>query len=86
MANADTDDWSIVRGAGVPLLALPIVWLSGGNEHRRTRGPVDLRGLPVRFELAAGIRTGARGRELLMDASIGAAMGVAIFALRADLE
>ncbi len=82
-----THDWSIVRGAGVPLLALPIVWLLGGATSTAVLAALwTCVACLVLFELAAGIRTGARGRELLMDASIGAAMGVAIFALRVILK
>ena len=80
-------DWPIVRGAGVPLAALAIAWAAGAA--RETGVTVALcsgiAGL-IAFELLAGVRARASGGELALDAGVGAALGIAIIALKIVLH
>ncbi len=76
-------DWSIVRGASVPLLALLLAWAAGANE---TTG-IDVAvwttiACLVVFELLAGLRARSTPREFVFEATVGAAMGLAILALK----
>ncbi len=77
-------EWAIIKGAALPLLVLLIGWAAGATQQTAADAAVwtAVGGL-VAFELAAGIRTGASGRELVLDGVVGAAMGLGILALRA---
>ncbi len=80
-------DWAIVRGASPPLLALLISWAVGaGQETAVTAALWTTVGSLVVYELAAGLRAKARPAELLLEASVGAAMGVGVLALRVILH
>ncbi len=80
-------DWSIVRGASAPLLALLVAWAAGASQETAVTVGVwtAVAGLIV-FELAAGIRSRAKPVELVLELLVGATMGLAILALRALLH
>jgi hypothetical protein len=80
-------DWAIARGAGVPLVALVVAWGTGASQQTAVTAAVwtAVASLVV-FELAAGIRSRAGPVELVLEALVGATMGVAILALRALLH
>lgn len=80
-------DWSIVRGASVPLLALLVAWAAGAEQTTAVGAAVwTAVGSLVAFEVAAGIRSRARPTELVLEVIVGSAMGLAILALRALLH
>ncbi len=85
--HALLDEWAIVRGAAIPLLALLIAWAAGASQE--TGVTVALWSVVVSlvaFELIAGLRSRSSARELALEVGVGIAMGVAILALRALLH
>jgi hypothetical protein len=82
-----TQDWSIVRGASLPLLALLFAWATGADQTAGVTAAVWVAAVGlIGFELAAGIRSRAKPFELLVEVCVGAGMGLAILALRAILH
>lgn len=80
-------DWSIVRGAGLPLLALLVAWAVGAPQTTAvTAGVWAVVASLVAFELAAGVRSKAKPVELAFDVSAGTALGLGILVLRVLLH
>jgi signal transduction histidine kinase len=80
-------DWAIVKGAGVPLLALLVAWAVGASQAAAvTAGVWTAVGGLIAFEVAAGIRSRAKPAELVLQVAVGVTMGLAILALRALLH
>jgi len=87
LARALARDWAIVRGATLPLLALLLAWvarapLATGVSAALWSAVASL----IAFELFAGIRSHATARELALDVSVGAVMGIAILLLKIILH
>jgi hypothetical protein len=76
-------DWSIVRGALLPLLALLIAWAVGVGEAAGVNAAIwtAIASL-IAFELLAGVRARSTPRELTLECTVGVAMGLAILALK----
>ncbi len=76
-------DWSIVRGASVPLLALLVAWAAGASQTTGVDVAVwsAIVSLVV-FELLAGLRAGSTPKEFTLEGGVGVAMGLAILALK----
>jgi hypothetical protein len=83
LGRALAHDWSIVRGACIPLLALLIAWAAGATETTGINVAVwaAIVSLIV-FELLAGLRAGSSPRELALEGGVGVAMGLAILTLK----
>jgi hypothetical protein len=84
LARGLAHDWSIVRGAFVPMLTLLLAWAAGASQG--TAGDAAVWATVVSlivFELLAGVRTGSSAKELVLEGAVGAAMGTAILALKA---
>jgi signal transduction histidine kinase len=80
-------DWSIVRGASLPLLALLVAWAAGASQAEAvTAGVWAVVASLIAFELAAGIRSKARPAELAFDVSAGTTLGLGILVLRVLLH
>jgi hypothetical protein len=87
LGRALAHDWPIVRGAALPLAVLGISWATGAGQRTGVNAATwSAIASLVAFELIAGVRAHARGRELALDAGVGAAMGVAILALKIVLR
>lgn len=85
--NTFVQDWSIVRGASVPLSALLVAWAVGASQETAVAvGVWTAAASLIVFELAAGMRSRARPVELALEVLVGATMGLAILALRALLH
>jgi hypothetical protein len=87
LARALAHDWAIIRGAMAPLAVLAIAWAAGAAQQTAVTAAlwstiVSL----VAFELIAGIRAHASPRELALEGAVGAAMGLAILALKIVLH
>jgi hypothetical protein len=87
LADALAHDWAIIRGAALPLVVLAIAWAAGAAQQTAVTAAlwstiVSL----VAFELIAGVRAHASPRELVFEGAVGAAMGVAILALKIVLH
>jgi hypothetical protein len=80
-------DWAIVRGAAIPLLVLALAWAAGATLETAVNAALGATvATLIAFELIAGIGSQATGRELILDVSVGAAMGVAIVTLKVLLH
>lgn len=80
-------DWSIVRGAGLPLLTLFVAWIAGASQTTAvTAGVWVVVGSLIAFELAAGVRSKAKPVELAFDVSAGTTLGLGILILRVLLH
>ncbi len=83
LARALGREWSIVRGASIPLLTLLIAWAAGASETTGVDAAVwaAIASL-VMFELFAGLRARSTPRERVLEAAVGATMGLAILVLK----
>lgn len=80
-------DWSIVRGAGLPLLVLLVAWAVGAPQTTAvTAGVWAVVASLIAFELAAGVRAKAKPIELAFDVSVGTTLGLGILVLRVLLH
>jgi len=80
-------DWAIVRGAAIPLVVLALAWAAGATLETAVNAALGATvATLIAFELIAGIGSQAKGRELMLDVSVGAAMGVAIVTLKVLLH
>jgi hypothetical protein len=80
-------DWSIVRGAGLPLLALLVAWAVGATQTTAvTAGVWAVVASLIAFELAAGVLSKAKPIELAFDVSAGTTLGLGILVLRVLLH
>jgi hypothetical protein len=80
-------DWSIVRGASAPLLALLVAWAAGASLQTAVGAGVWTAAVSlVVFEVAAGLRSHAKPAELTLEVLVGATMGLALLVLRALLH
>jgi hypothetical protein len=80
-------DWTIVRGATAPLLALLVAWAIGANQETAVTAGVWTAAVSlVGYEVAAGLRSHAKLPELTIEVVVGATMGLALLALRALLH
>ena len=87
LGRALADDWAIMRGAALPLAVLAIAWAAGVAQQTGVTAALwsTIASL-VAFELIAGIRSQASPRELALEGAVGAAMGIAILALKIVLH
>jgi hypothetical protein len=80
-------DWSIARGASLPLLTLLVAWATGASQSTAVTAAVwTVVASLIAFEIAAGVRSRAKPVELVLEVLVGATMGLAILALRALLH
>jgi hypothetical protein len=87
LARALGHDRAIVRGAALPLAALAIGWIAGATQQTSVTAALwSAVASLVAFELIAGVRAHASTRELAFEGCVGAAMGIAILALKVILH
>jgi len=87
LGRALAHDVAIVRGAAIPLLAVLIAWGAGAASETAVTIALWCSVATVAgFNLAAGIRAGARRGELALELLVGVAMGGAIVALKVLLH
>ncbi len=79
-------EWAIMPGAAIPLLALLIAGVAGASLQTAENVAIwtSVASIIV-LEVGAGINAGARGTELVLDATVGAILGGSILALKAIL-
>jgi hypothetical protein len=87
LARALAHDRAIIRGAALPLAVLAVCWAAGAAQQTAVTAALwtTIASL-IGFELLAGLRARASPRELALEAGVGAAMGVAILALKIVLH
>ncbi|HEX4110007.1 MAG TPA: hypothetical protein VHX88_17865 [Solirubrobacteraceae bacterium] len=77
----------ILAGAALPLAAVLIAWAAGAGLGSAISAAVWIAGgTIVVIEIAAGVRAKLSGRELVLQALLGAALGVLVLALRLVLH
>ena len=77
-------EWAVVRGAGIPLLALLIAAAAGADRETGVTIAVWSAAISLAtLELVAAARAGGSRGELAVEAAIGVAMGLAIIVLKA---
>ena len=77
----------ILIGASVPILAVLIAWVAGADlSSGITTGLWAVAAAIVVIEVIAGVRARLSGRELLLQATLGAALGLLVLALRLVLH
>jgi hypothetical protein len=87
LARALGHDWAIMRGAALPLAVLAIGWAAGAALQTSVTAALwSAVASLVAFELLAGVRSRATPRELALEGCVGAAMGIAILALKIILH
>ena len=87
LGRALVHDWAIMRGAALPLAVLTIGWAVGAAQQTAVSAALwSAVASLVAFELVAGVRSHASPRELAFEGAAGAAMGVAILALKIVLH
>lgn len=87
LARALAHDWPLLRGASIPLLALLLTAALGASRATAVSAAVWASAASIAlFELIAGLRSHAERRELVLEVSVGIAMGVAILALKIVLH
>ena len=87
LGRALAHDWSLIRGAAIPLFALVIAWLAGARQETAVTVALwsAIASLVV-FELIAGLRSRASAGELVLEVGVGLAMGMGILALKIILH
>ena len=80
-------DWSLIRGAAIPLLALLVAWGAQASQETGVNAALwtTVASL-VLFELIAGIRAHSTASELTLEVLGGMAMGLGILALKVVLH
>jgi len=80
-------DWALVRGATIPLLALVCGWIAGAAQQTSVTAALWTCVVwLIALELVAGVRSRASTGELALQTGAGAAMGLAILALKVLLH
>lgn len=80
-------DWSIVRGAALPLGALAVSWATGAGQETAVDWALwSVVASLVVFEAIAGLRSRAAPSELAVEVAVGATMGLAVLALKIILH
>ncbi len=87
LGRALAHDWSLIRGAAIPLIALALAWISGAEQETAVTAALwSAVASLVLFELIAGLRSRASAGELVLELAVGLTMGVAILALKIILH
>ncbi len=80
-------DATLIRGAAVPLIVLSVAAVAGASQETAVTLAVwSVVIALVAFELLAGVRAGAGPKELAIETAFGAAMGLAVLALKIILH
>jgi hypothetical protein len=87
LGRALHDEATILVGAVLPLLALLVCWAFDAALETGVEAALWICvGSLIAFELVAGIRARSTPRELVFEVGVGAAMGLAIVALKVLLH
>jgi hypothetical protein len=87
LGRALAHDWTIVRGAAIPLLALLLAWALGAARETAVNAALwSTVASLIAFELLAGVRSRATRGELALEGCVGILMGLAILALKVLLH
>lgn len=80
-------EWPLVAGAAIPLGTLALAWATGASRATGVSAALAASvAAVIALELLAGIRARASAGELVLDACVGTALGVAILLLKVVLH
>jgi hypothetical protein len=83
LARALGHDWTLVRGAAIPVLVLLVCWLTGASQSTGVTAALwSVVASLIALELIAGLRSRVTAWELTLDIGVGATLGVGILALK----
>jgi hypothetical protein len=86
LRQALVDDWSIIRGATLPLLVLLVAWVVGADPRSGLDAALwSAIASLVALELLAAARAGARGRTLVFEGLLAGVIALGIVALKVIL-
>jgi hypothetical protein len=87
LSRALAHDWTLIRGAGIPLAVILIAWATGASQATAINAALwSVVASLIVFELVAGMRTRLTRGELAVEAGVGLFMGLGILALRIILH
>jgi hypothetical protein len=83
LVRALAHDWTLVRGAAIPIGVLLVAWVTGASQATGVTAALwsVIASLLV-LELIAGIRSRVTRRELALELGVGVALGVGILAMK----
>jgi hypothetical protein len=85
--SAVVNELAILAGAALPLLALILAGIAGAKlSTALAAGLWTSVTLVVLVEFVAGVRAGARGRELAAQTAVGVGLGLLVVAMRAVMH
>ncbi len=85
--RAARDEAWLLPGAGVPVIAVLICWAIGASVSAGITAAVwTSAGMVVILELAAGVRAGESGLDLVVETCVGALLGALVIVLRVVLH
>jgi hypothetical protein len=85
--SAVVNELAILAGAALPLLALILAGIAGAKlSTALAAGLWTSVALVVLVEFVAGVRAGARGRELAAQTAVGVGLGLLVVAMRAVMH
>lgn len=81
------EDWPIVRGGTVPLLAVALAWAAGASTELAAGVAVwSTVGALIVLELLVGVRAQAGPKGVLLEGCLGVGLGAAVLGLRVLLH
>lgn len=83
LARAAADEVTLLLGAAIPLAVLVVLWVAGAALGDAISAAIWCAAATlVGAEIVSGARAGLRGAELARQAAVGAALAVAVIAMR----
>jgi len=83
LARALAHDWTLIRGAAIPVLVLLAAWLTGAAQSTGVTAALwSVVASIIALELIAGIRSRVVPRELAVEIAVGVALGLGILAMK----
>ena len=80
-------DWSLVRGAAIPLLALLVAWVTGATQLTAVDVALyTVIAYLIFLEVIAGILSQSSRAELALEVAVGVTMGLGVLALHTILH
>ncbi len=87
LLRALVHDWTLLRGAAIPVAALLVAWVAGATKEAGVTAALWSAAVSlVAFELLAALRTRSSAREVALETAVGLTMGIGVLGLRIVLH
>ncbi len=84
LGHSLVQEWAVIRGAAIPLVALAVAAIAGADRESGVTIAVWSAAVSIAvLEIVAALRSHATRTELVLETAIGLAMGLAVIALKA---